>query len=237
MGQKPFKKMSLGSTRLVLLASLVLLSLAPFSFSLTRRRLNVSSDKPKDEEPAPEKSVLPNPISFKRQLATFQVSSKTIKQDLELTKEQVPWGTYRNPELTWRNAPEGTKSFAIAITDPGNPNGYFAHMILKNISKETTSMSVDCRKTCPGEPVTNSWGKKHYKAPQQLYGIHNYHFMVYAIAAERLEAEDWNEFQKDLEYEALGVAEITAPFQHKTRVVEEKEEEKAKKDKAEAEKK
>jgi Raf kinase inhibitor-like YbhB/YbcL family protein len=228
--------MSLGSqaTGKCLLLCLILLSLLNFSVAYSRRRLfsdsavhKISED---DQSSAPETSLLN--LNFKRKLGSFRLTSTDIKQDLELRKDQLPVGTFRNPVLTWSNAPEGTKSFAMVITDPGHPEGYFAHMILKNIPAETLTVPTNCRKACPGEAVTNSWGKKHYKAPQQLYGIHNYHFMVYAMAAARVESDNWLDFQKDLEFEALGMAEITAPYQHKTRAVEEKEEEKEAKDAA-----
>lgn len=225
--------MSLGSqaTGKCLLVCLILLSLLNFSVAYSRRRLfsdsAVHKSSEADEPAAPETSLLN--LNFRRKLSSFKVKSTEITQDLELKKDQLPVGTFRNPILTWSNAPEGTKSFAVVISDPGHPEGYFAHMILKNIPAETLSIPNNCRKTCPGEAVTNSWGKMHYKAPQQLYGIHNYHFMVYAMAAARVESDNWRDFQKDLELEALGMAEITAPYQHKTRAVEEKEEKDAKK--------
>ena len=57
---------------------------------------------------------------------TFSVTSTTVGG--QATDEQVFNGfgcTGKNisPQLSWRNAPEGTKSFAITLYDPDAPTG------------------------------------------------------------------------------------------------------------------
>lgn len=53
-----------------------------------------------------------------------------------------------SPELKWKNAPKGTKSFAITMYDPDAPTGSgWWHWVVFDISKGTKKISRDASKT------------------------------------------------------------------------------------------
>ena len=57
---------------------------------------------------------------------TFTLSSKDLGGQATITEEFNGFGcTGKNqsPQLSWENAPEGTKSFAITMYDPDAPTG------------------------------------------------------------------------------------------------------------------
>jgi phosphatidylethanolamine-binding protein (PEBP) family uncharacterized protein len=115
--------------------------------------------------------------------------------------------------LTWADPPEGTESFAIAITDE-SPQGFFAHFLLKNIPADVLSLPIDCKNKCPGVSVTNSYGLRHYKAPEASEGVHTYHFIVYAMKGTTIPAEKYDDFRTQVKKRTIAEAEITATFKH-----------------------
>lgn len=52
-------------------------------------------------------------------------------------ENHVTMGTNKNPEITWANAPEGTKSFAIVMHDPDVPS------VMDNVNQEGKTIAKD----------------------------------------------------------------------------------------------
>jgi len=60
--------------------------------------------------------------------ADFQLSSTDLKANAPMSKQQEfsgfgCTGGNVSPQLSWKNAPKGTKSFAITVYDPDAPTG------------------------------------------------------------------------------------------------------------------
>ncbi len=74
------------------------------------------------------------------------LKSKDLKGQLSMSEVFDGFGcTGKNisPELSWSNAPKGTKSFALTVYDPDAPTGSgWWHWIVLNIPKETTSLQA-----------------------------------------------------------------------------------------------
>lgn len=89
-----------------------------------------------------------------------------------------------SPELHWKNAPEGTESFAITMEDLDFQNG-FNHWILFNIS--ANDRAVPLGGTGPNKPSgstegTNDVGSLGYFGPCPPSGeTHRYVFNLYAL--------------------------------------------------------
>lgn len=126
--------------------------------------------------------------------SNFTLKSNTLQG--QLTKKQEFKGFGCNgenisPQLSWSNAPKGTKSFAITVYDPDAPTGSgWWHWLVFDIPKNKTSLEK------------NFGAKEHKNIIQSVtnYGIntfggacppkgdkaHRYIFTVYALDVESL---------------------------------------------------
>ncbi|MFI3255963.1 MAG: YbhB/YbcL family Raf kinase inhibitor-like protein [Psittacicella sp.] len=130
---------------------------------------------------------------------TFQISSKSFIDGGLLNSNQISLeynGKNSSPELSWINAPEGTKSFAISCYDPDAPTGSgFWHWYLVNIPKEVTSLVEDAGNISSNNipegsrQMLNDRFEKSYTGcmPPKGHGAHKYIFTVYALDVEHLE--------------------------------------------------
>jgi len=84
--------------------------------------------------------------------ADFQLTSTDIGPDKPLAQEFVfsgfgCTGGNQSPALRWSGAPQGTKSYAVALFDPDAMQGRgFWHWLMVNIPASTTSLSRDAGK-------------------------------------------------------------------------------------------
>lgn len=91
-----------------------------------------------------------------------------------------------SPQLSWKNPPAGTKSFALIMSDPDAPNGIWYHWVVYNISKHTSSFSMGAQ-SLPSNAMVgqNSFGKIRYNGPCPPKGAaHHYAFTLYALDTE-----------------------------------------------------
>lgn len=108
-----------------------------------------------------------------------------------------------SPPLEWQHAPQGTRSFALAVTDPDVPAQFnfpraFAHWLVFNIPSSTRSLSEGASPTGAlpaGAEELNSdfvtfgipgFGRG-YGGPWPPDAPHRYVFTLYALKSERLE--------------------------------------------------
>lgn len=139
-------------------------------------------------------------------VATVQAEGFTlVSKDLggQLTNAQVFAGfgcTGKNisPQLQWKNAPAGTKSFAVTVYDPDAPTGSgWWHWVLFNIPASVSQLPADA-----GNPAKNlapkgsiqsitDYGKPGFGGACPPVGDkpHRYVFTVYALKVEKLELD------------------------------------------------
>lgn len=85
-----------------------------------------------------------------------------------------------NPDITIRNTPRGTESFAIIIEDPDAPKGTFDHWVAWNIAP----VGSIAAHSAPGVQGLNGSGKAGYMGPcPPDEKPHRYFFKVYALDA------------------------------------------------------
>lgn len=103
-----------------------------------------------------------------------------------------------SPEITWHNAPAGTKSFALVMHDPDAPTGIggFTHWIVVNIPASVThlaqgagngklpSMAMGVSNGFDNTGVTGVNGNYGGPCPPQGDKPHRYIFTLYALAVE-----------------------------------------------------
>src|SRR5579864_7816089 len=84
--------------------------------------------------------------------ADFQLTSSDVGPDKPLAQDFVfsgfgCAGGNQSPELRWSGAPQGTKSYAVALFDPDAMQGRgFWHWLMVNIPVSITSLSRDAGK-------------------------------------------------------------------------------------------
>ena len=107
-----------------------------------------------------------------------------------------------SPTLIWRNAPAGTKSFALQVYDPDAPTGSgFWHWAVYNIPPTTVMLSQGAGNSPARLPAGAyggntdfmdtgaTGGNGNYGGPCPPVGDkpHRYIFTIYALAVEKLE--------------------------------------------------
>ena len=90
-----------------------------------------------------------------------------------------------SPPLEWMNPPDGTRSFALTVTDPDAPNGTFTHWVLWNVPGSTRALE---RGQATGTAGRNDFQGDGYggPCPPASHGDHRYFFRLYALDVETL---------------------------------------------------
>ncbi|GAA3613553.1 YbhB/YbcL family Raf kinase inhibitor-like protein [Flavivirga amylovorans] len=129
---------------------------------------------------------------------TFTLSSKDLGGEATINEEFNGFGcTGKNqsPQLSWKNAPEGTKSFAITMYDPDAPTGSgWWHWIVFDIPSsinELVSNAGDFKLNLTPKGAIQSitdYGTNGYggPCPPQGHGLHQYIITVYALKTDKL---------------------------------------------------
>lgn len=130
--------------------------------------------------------------------STFTLSSKDIGGQGSKQEEFNGFGcTGKNisPELTWTNAPAGTKSFALTLFDPDAPTGsgwwhwlvFDIPATVNELMQQAGNVSLNLMPAPAIQSVTD-YGTTGYggPCPPQGHGIHQYIFTLYALSIETL---------------------------------------------------
>ncbi|HUO43671.1 MAG TPA: YbhB/YbcL family Raf kinase inhibitor-like protein [Burkholderiales bacterium] len=133
--------------------------------------------------------------------AAFTLESPDIPHNSRIKDAQVFNGfgcTGQNvsPALTWKNAPAGTKSFALLMYDPDAPTGSgWWHWLVYNLPASTTSLAAGAGKAdgsaLPAGALQGNtdFGTPGYggPCPPVGHGIHHYQFTLYALKVDKLD--------------------------------------------------
>ena len=161
----------------------------------------------------------------------FELSSPDIKNGSELRDQQVFNGfgcTGKNisPALKWKDAPAGTKSFAVTVYDPDAPTGSgWWHWTLFNIPAGTkeiaTGASQDTGKLPEGSVEGRTdFGKSGFGGACPPVGDkpHRYIFTVHALKTDKIDLGSEAPGAMVgyfINQNSLGTASITAHFGRK----------------------
>lgn len=129
---------------------------------------------------------------------TFTLSSKDLGGAATKTQEFNGFGcsgTNQSPQLSWENAPEGTKSFAITMYDPDAPTGSgFWHWVVfdipANVNELVTNAGNVKLNLAPKNAIQSitDYGIKGFggPCPPEGHGLHQYIITIYALKTEKL---------------------------------------------------
>ncbi len=122
--------------------------------------------------------------------------------------------------LQWSGAPEGTKSFALAIVDPHPVANNWVHWLVINLPADARGLEEGASgQNMPAGALElqNSFGKPGYGGPQPPPGSgdHPYEVTLYALKVDKLDLKprtDLATFQKALAGKTLDSAKITGYY-------------------------
>lgn len=121
-----------------------------------------------------------------------QLNSKQVFNGFGCTGENI------SPALSWENAPEQTKSFAVTMYDKDAPTGSgWWHWVVFNIPTDVTKLQQNS-----GDPLSDvmpkgvvqsktDYGTNGYggACPPVGHGAHQYLFTVYALDTAKLDLD------------------------------------------------
>jgi Raf kinase inhibitor-like YbhB/YbcL family protein len=120
----------------------------------------------------------------------FVLSSPAFDHDSEIPKRYTCEGADISPPLRWSGAPQGTRSFALIVSDPDAPDPRapkmtWVHWVVVDIPGDALELVEDTAGR--GLPQgayhgLNDWKRAAYGGPCPPIGRHRYVFRLYALS-------------------------------------------------------
>lgn len=151
---------------------------------------------------------------------TFTLTSADFHDGDVLPDAQVMALGNTAPQLSWSDAPEGSKSFAITCFDPDAPTGSgFWHWTVANLPAHVTELAAGAALPPSAVEGRTDFGEPGYggAAPPAGHGPHRYIFTVFAVDTDRLDVTPDNSgavFGFNLHFHTLARASITATYEN-----------------------
>ena len=121
-------------------------------------------------------------------LSSMQLTSSAFNDGTNIPQQYTGEGEDISPQLSWTDAPEATKSFALICHDPDapliSPGSYgYVHWVLYNIPFNINSLEENTDLYTSG---INDFGNLGYGGPMPPngHGIHHYYFWLLALDLE-----------------------------------------------------
>ncbi|MBI3491434.1 MAG: YbhB/YbcL family Raf kinase inhibitor-like protein [Acidobacteria bacterium] len=129
--------------------------------------------------------------------------------------------TNPSPALAWKDAPAGTKSFALILHDPDAPMaGGFTHWVLFDIPAATVGLPEAFQPGSVGVSGNSGFRRPGYGGPCPPSGVHHYHFMLSALDVASIGAPAGAtkaDVEKAMAGHVLGTAELVGTYQRQSR--------------------
>ena len=117
-----------------------------------------------------------------------------------------------SPQLSWKDAPSETKSFALSVVDRHPLAGNYVHWLVVDMDAGVTSL----KEAASGAAMPpGSREVKPYAGPFPPSGTHDYEFTLYALRTGRLDLPEKvssEAFTKAVEANALATANLVGKF-------------------------
>jgi Raf kinase inhibitor-like YbhB/YbcL family protein len=115
----------------------------------------------------------------------MKITSSAFAEGSNIPSKYTCDGQDISPPLEWKDAPEGTKSFALISDDPDAPVGTWVHWVAFNIPPNVTKLEENMKRDKEFKngmrQGNNDWPKIGYGGPCPPSGIHRYYFKLYAL--------------------------------------------------------
>ncbi|MFA5365125.1 MAG: YbhB/YbcL family Raf kinase inhibitor-like protein [Candidatus Bathyarchaeia archaeon] len=137
----------------------------------------------------------------------MKLTSKDFTDNNHIPSEFTSDGRNISPQLSWQDAPEGTKSFALAVTDPDAVGGGWNHWLVYDVPKSVKEISQNSLPAGAKE-VENDFGRKRYGGPSPPSGTHRYIFTLYALDTAHIDGISSYNFFDKVEKHAIAKAQL-----------------------------
>jgi Raf kinase inhibitor-like YbhB/YbcL family protein len=120
---------------------------------------------------------------------TLQMASTAFSNEGTIPKKFTCDGPDISPQLSWKGAPAGTRSFALIVDDPDAPVGTWVHWVLYDLPGDTKELAEGVAKQ---EELGNGARQGRNDFEKIGYGgpcppgkkVHRYFFKLYALDAK-----------------------------------------------------
>jgi Raf kinase inhibitor-like YbhB/YbcL family protein len=171
----------------------------------------LSSEHPTAWRPAPDR----------RSSMAFQLTTAAFPAGGTIPKQYTCDGPDVSPELSWTDAPAGTKSLALIVDDPDAPGRVWVHWVLFNLPAGTHKLAEGVGKDPEladgSRQGRNDFGKIGYNGPCPPRGpAHRYYFKLYALDSKLdLKAGSTKaDLERATKDHVLAHAELVGKFGH-----------------------
>lgn len=118
----------------------------------------------------------------------MEIKSPAFQNGADIPRKYTCDGADLSPPLTWKDAPAGTKAFALIADDPDAPVGTWVHWVIYDLPPETRELAEGVRpnETLPdgAKQGLNDFRKVGYGGPCPPSGrAHRYFFKLYALGS------------------------------------------------------
>jgi Raf kinase inhibitor-like YbhB/YbcL family protein len=155
----------------------------------------------------------------------MKLTSPHFRHQGDIPRKYTCEGEDVSPALSWNEAPEGTKSFALIVDDPdapdpANPKMTWVHWVLYNIPGSARSLPEKVEeKDLPGRTMQglNDWKRTGYGGPCPPAGKHRYFHKLYALdtTLPDLKQPTKAKLEQAMEGHVLSKAELVGLYQKK----------------------
>jgi len=144
----------------------------------------------------------------------MRLKSKNFEDGGSIPSEFTCDGRDISPQLSWEDAPDRARSFALSVTDPDAPGGTFIHWLVHDIPDGVNGIE---KGGLPdgAKQVRNDFGRREYGGPCPPSGTHRYVFTLYALNTEHLEVANEDDFFEKVKEHTLSKAELMGLYKRK----------------------
>ncbi len=145
--------------------------------------------------------------------AAFTLSSTAFSDGATIPRQYTCDGRDISPPLAWRNAPAGSRAFALLVIDL-DARG-FVHWVAADIPGSVGGLAEGASGTATaGREGRNGFGRSGWGGPCPPGGVHRYVFELHALSAElRLAGmPSGDDLRRALQGRTLGVARLTGIY-------------------------
>jgi Raf kinase inhibitor-like YbhB/YbcL family protein len=141
------------------------------------------------------------------------LSSSAFKDTQAMPFKYARAGQNVSPPLSWQDAPQGTKSFALVVVDRHPVARNMIHWLVIDIGAEVTSLKEGASGSA--QMPAGSRELEPYVGPFPPSGTHDYEFTLYAMKTAKLDLPkqiSLETFTKAAEQSRLATAKLVGKF-------------------------